>query len=189
MALTNALSLAHIEESILTILTDFSEEQQKMISLLLYSIKRGNISTDDLGIMVVDALSNKLNKSLNTVDEYKAEFDRLRQHNLNTVISNNQEWEYGGLKTLEIMLLKIALEYHHKSCVIQDSCVISSRAIIRVATDTFGGPRKLYWGYIEKWDELGLIGYGTSINFWWFDFNKFKEPSLARYKKILEEEN
>lgn len=176
-------TLKEIEMALDVLLMNYTEEDKKSLALLLYSIvSRKEVSGIPFKSRVVDLISNRSHK-LKTVGDYNTEFDRLYEGMSKTVANNTQCKEYGGLKYLEVIIMYKALSLHFNST--DDHKVISMVDVVDMMVDIIGGPANLYWYYIYKWSDLGLINYGTSIKYVWFELKNFKTPGNERYLKIL----
>lgn len=176
-------TLKELEMALEVILIDYTQEDKRSIALMLYALNQKKFSGILFKSGVVDLISNRSHK-LKTVGDYNDEFDRLYENSLQTVANNEQDWDNGGLKELEVCTLSmtLALYFNRED---KTSRSVSMIEVVQMITDVIGGPRNIYWYYITKWSDLGLINYGTSIRYVWFEFKNFEKPGLERYLKIL----
>lgn len=175
-------TLKELEVSLNMLMSEYTEEEKEAIGLLLYSIAQKKISGQSLKTAIVDLISNRSHK-LRTVGDYNLEFSRLHEIASEAVVNNTQCKNYGGLRYLEVIIMTRALSLYFNNT--NEHKVISMVDLVDSIVNNIGGSAKLYWHYVYKWGDLGLINWGTSIKYAWFELENFEKPGLERYLKIL----
>ena len=60
--------------------------------------------------------------------------------------------------------------------------------VIDMLVNVFGYNEKQLYYYANKWDDKGIINYGTSIRFVWFEFENLSGAYLDMYNEMFHKE-
>ena len=60
--------------------------------------------------------------------------------------------------------------------------------VIDMLVKVFGWNEKQMYYYVSKWDDKGIVNYGTSLRNVWFEFENLSGPYRETYKQMFHKE-